>query len=90
MAKRTVTSKGLRVRLKSANKQIEVLTGSIKGLKQQVLLKEQTITHLRNLLDDSNIPQPNECTESVPSGDDSGHKATAPALDEQRQVESPA
>ena len=46
MAKRTVTSKGMRVRLRSANKQVEVLTGSIKGLKQQLMYKEQTIHEL--------------------------------------------
>ena len=51
MAKRTVTSKGMRVKLRSANRQIESLTGTIHGLKQQVLLKEQTITILRDEVD---------------------------------------
>ena len=46
MSKRTKTSKGLRIKLRSLNRLIETLSGEAKGLKQQLLHKEQTIERL--------------------------------------------
>lgn len=51
MAKRTVTSKGIRLRLRKANTKIESLTGEIKGLRQQLLHKEQAIADLHAQLE---------------------------------------
>lgn len=83
MAKRTVTSKGMRVRLRSTNKQIEVLIGTVTGLKQQLMLKEQTISQLEEERYELKQKLDALCTESDDEGQDSGVTPTSPTPSEQ-------
>ncbi len=62
MSSRTTTSKGMRARCKKLNSLVETMQGSIKGLKQQLMYKEQTIERLANENYQLKQDAPGDCT----------------------------